>query len=364
MKLVFVLPRISPVPIGGYKIVYEYANRLANDNIEVTVFYDNTHVMEKYCMPEFIKRKIISQRTKIGPKWFKLDPKINLISSRDKNLDNFFNGTDIAIATGAGTVDIVKKYFKKAKCFYFVQDFEADETGQSWNLTKEQLYKTYDNDFKKITVSKWLRDIIDDHSPTPAAYVRNPLNIEKYKVLEPISDRNTSKIGMLYHDRPRKGCKYTLEAIKRVKKDFPNIELIMFGACPPPDDMPSWITYYQNATQEKTIDIYNSISIFASGAIKEGFGLTSLEAMACGAALVTSDNLGAREYVVNGENSLVSPVKDVESMVKNIENLLIDDVKRQKIAQNGVETAQEYSWDKAYRDFKGIILDSFVNSMV
>lgn len=78
--------------------------------------------------------------------------------------------------------------------------------------------------------------------------------------------------------------------------------------------------------------------------------------MACGTALVSSDNLGAMEYAVDGKNALLSPIKDVESMEVNIERLLEDDKKRIELASEGVKTASNYSWSKAYSDFKEAIL--------
>lgn len=356
MKIAFVLPRISSVPIGGYKMVYEYANKLADDGFDVAIFYDNSLVMDKYKLPEFIKRIIIKKRTKKSPVWYKLNPNIEKKSSRDKELDSFFASVDVAIATAAGTVNLVKKFFKKSKKVYFIQDFEADETNESWGNSVEEVYDTYNAGLINITVSKWLKEIVDQKSKRQTIYVRNPLDTNKYKVLTPINKRDKNIIGMLYHDRPRKGCKYTLESVKRVKDTFPNIRLIMFGACPPPKNLPSWITYYENASQEQVIQIYNSISIFASGPVKEGFGLTSLEAMACGAALVSSDNLGAMEYAIDGKNALLSPIKDVESMKVNIEKLLEDDKKRIELAHEGVKTASNYSWSKAYSDFKNAIV--------
>ena len=356
LKIAFVLPRISSVPIGGYKMVYEYANKLSNDGFDVAIFYDNSLVMDKYKIPEFIKRFLISKRTERSPVWYELNSNIEKKSSRDKNLDSFFASVDIAIATGAGTVNLVKNFFKKSKKVYFIQDFEADKTGESWSNSAEEVYNTYNAGLINITVSKWLKEIVDQKSDRETIYVRNPLDINKYKVLTPINKRNQNTIGMLYHDRPRKGCKYTFEAIKRVRDKFPNVRLIMFGACPPPKNLPTWITYYENASQEQVIQIYNSISIFASGPVKEGFGLTSLEAMACGTALVSSDNLGAMEYAVDGKNALLSPIKDVESMEVNIERLLEDDKKRIELASEGVKTASNYSWSKAYSDFKEAIL--------
>ncbi|MEE5988835.1 glycosyltransferase family 4 protein [Ligilactobacillus equi] len=337
-------------------MVYEYANRFADDGFSVAIYYDNSKVMTKYKIPILLKKLIIKILTQISPRWMYLNPKVKKVSSTDFGLERFYNNIDFVIATGAGTVDVALELFKNSKKYYFIQDFEADQNKESWDIFEEQLFKTYDSGLINITVSKWLKDIVDQHSTKESTYIRNPISLESYRVKTPIEDRDRNKIGMLYHNSPRKGCKYTLLALEKVKKDFPNIKVVMFGACPPPESLPDWITYYENATQEQTIDIYNSISIFVSGPIKEGFGLTGLEAMACGAALISSNNLGAMEYAENNRNSLLSSIKDVNGMKKNIEELLMDDRKRIKLAKQGVETAKGYSWDKAYSKFKKVLL--------
>ena len=38
-RIAFLLPRSGVTPIGGYKVVYEYANRLAADGYEVELVY-------------------------------------------------------------------------------------------------------------------------------------------------------------------------------------------------------------------------------------------------------------------------------------------------------------------------------------
>lgn len=38
-KITFLLPGIANRPIGGYKVVYEYANRLVNDGFAVNIIY-------------------------------------------------------------------------------------------------------------------------------------------------------------------------------------------------------------------------------------------------------------------------------------------------------------------------------------
>lgn len=344
MEICFVLPRYVLHPIGGYKIVFEYANRLSqNRNYKVKILFLNKTALADKKLPVFIKNKLINLFTKCGPNWFKLDKKIERISLTQNNGLKKIKDVDKVVATAATTVKSVYELFPNADKYYLIQDFE------NWDISTKELYQTYNYPgFVNITVSKWLKDVVKKHSINPTYYVQNPLNVEEYRVKNPIEKRPKHMIGMLYHKASYKGTKYSLSAIKILKKKYPDLKVKMFGAYARPTNLPKWIEYTQNASKEETIDIYNSISVFINGSVKEGFGLTGLEAMACGATLVSTDYLGVKEYAINNKNALLSPVKDVNALVKNASILLQDDKKRITLAYKGVEMAQKYSWKNAY----------------
>lgn len=350
MKVIcFVLPEASNHPIGGYKISFEYANRLVESGYKVKILFLNESGLKRYPVPKFVKHTFENFRTKREPRWFKLNSNIEKISSTKRNYKRLIEDVDVAIATAVTTAYPVKKLFPNSKKLYLIQDFE------DWGISPEFVCRTYGLGYTNIVVSKWLKHVVDKYSRTPSIYIQNPLNTDKYRVINPIEKRNKYLIGMLYHESPIKGCKYSIEAIKKVKKKHPQVKLLMFGAYDPPRDLPSWVSYYKNASSNKTIEIYNSISIFVSGSIKEGFGLTGLESMACGSALVSSNYRGVQEYAINGHNALLSPIKDSDGLANNIIKLIEDNSLREKIAYNGVKTAQDFSWKKAYKKFENTI---------
>ena len=63
----------------------------------------------------------------------------------------------------------------------------------------------------------------------------------------------------------------------------------MFGNVGTRPALPDWIEYHHDPKQEVIVELYNEASIWLQASVLEGFGLTALEAMACGAALVTTD---------------------------------------------------------------------------
>src|SRR5699024_275093 len=345
-KIFFVLPGYSRRPIGGYKIIYQYANKLAEDGYNVNIVY-----LEYNRFPKgSLKWLVLKHWTQTGPNWLKLNRKIKKYTVKSSLSTIQCNKDDVVIASSVETVEPTKKLFADINDkFYFVQDLE------DWNVSRNYLISTYNMGFVNVAISKWLKEFVDKHSNKKTIYLRNPIDIKKYRVINPITDRDPYTIGMLYHKASYKGSDCTLDTIKQLKSKYPQLKLIMFGTREEPKNLPSWIKYYKNASQSTTIDIYNSIGIFVCGTIKEGFGLTGLEAMACGATLVSTDYLGAREYALNGVNSILSPVTDYKKLSENIILIIDNPSLRLRLAKAGVETAADFSWDVAYKRFKSII---------
>jgi mannosyltransferase len=69
---------------------------------------------------------------------------------------------------------------------------------------------------------------------------------------------------------------------------------------------------------------YQRISIYAFTSRNEGFGLTLLEAMAAGAALVAARAGAAERVVADGDTGLLIPPGDVDALVQALERLLAD----------------------------------------
>jgi glycosyltransferase involved in cell wall biosynthesis len=82
--------------------------------------------------------------------------------------------------------------------------------------------------------------------------------------------------------------------------------------------------------------------------VEEGFGLCGAESMACGCAFATSGYRGVYTYARDGFNALISPVKDVDALYRDVSRLFDDAGLREFISKNGVESMQDFSLDKAF----------------
>lgn len=90
--------------------------------------------------------------------------------------------------------------------------------------------------------------------------------------------------------------------------------------------------------------IYSGADLLAIPSYYEGFGLSALEAMACGTPVVVS-NRGAFPEVVADAGLLVDPY-DTEALIHAIQLALEDEPLRLQLSSKGLERAKLFSWQK------------------
>jgi glycosyltransferase involved in cell wall biosynthesis len=91
--------------------------------------------------------------------------------------------------------------------------------------------------------------------------------------------------------------------------------------------------------------LYSAAEVFIYPSLYEGFGLPPLEAMACGAPVVTSNSSSLPEVV--GQAGLMTPPRDTAALAQALVRLLDDEVLRQRLSRAGLEQASRFSWERA-----------------
>jgi glycosyltransferase involved in cell wall biosynthesis len=89
----------------------------------------------------------------------------------------------------------------------------------------------------------------------------------------------------------------------------------------------------------------------------EGFGLPSLEAMACGAAVVTYDNGGSRDFAFDGKTAFVAPRRNLEILAAKLEEAITSHEKRHTIAKAGYSFVHTMpTWEEQVTKMEQILL--------
>jgi len=103
-------------------------------------------------------------------------------------------------------------------------------------------------------------------------------------------------------------------------------------------------------SEEKKIALLQRMWCKVTTSSKEGWGLTVIEANACGTPVIASDVEGLRDAVRDGETGLLYRFGDVPDLAGKITRLLTDERLRQTLTQNAIEWSKKFDWEKAAQE--------------
>jgi N-acetyl-alpha-D-glucosaminyl L-malate synthase BshA len=93
--------------------------------------------------------------------------------------------------------------------------------------------------------------------------------------------------------------------------------------------------------QLELVPILSSADLMLMPSQSESFGLSALEAMACGVPVISSSVGGLPELQVHGETGYIAEIGDIDRMAKYAVDLLTNDVKRRQFGNAGRTRAVE-----------------------
>lgn len=350
MKICFVLDLIPRYPIGGVKIIFKYANHFAEMGNDVKIVFCSNFLesKEKY-IPYWLRKNLVQIYLCKGVSWFKLNSKVKRICI-DSISDEDVPDGDVIFATAAPTAEPVAALsMVKGKKYYLIQDYEC------WAGKKGYVDTTYQLGMHNITIADWLCEKVSSISGKQPTLIRNPIDTSVFKIVTLPQYRFSHSIAMICQTDERKGFKYGLEAIIKIKELFPDTKCIIFGVSKRDTAIPDWIEYKQNVTEKEVVEIYNASAVFLCSSISEGYGLCGAESMACGCALVSTDYEGVHSYATANEDVLLSEVKNVDGLVENIKVLFENNDKRIEMAIKGNVNIQKISWENAFKTMDDLI---------
>jgi len=250
---------------------------------------------------------------------------------------------DVVVATAWQSAAVAAA--APARCgakFYLVQHYESLYHGQA-----EAVDATYRLPLRKIVISTWLRDVMRERFGSAAEVIVTPVERELFHRVDVVVEPPRPRVLMLHHEYAWKGVADGLEAVARARRGVPTLRLVGFGVKRPRVPLP-YDEFHENPPQPRLAALYSGSDIYLCPSWDEGLGMPPMEAMACGAALVTYDNGGCRDYARDGETALVARRRDVQDLAVKLERLASDEALRARLAAAGrtfVTTA--FDWDGA-----------------
>ena len=167
----------------------------------------------------------------------------------------------------------------------------------------------------------------------------------------------------LYCDpNPQKGREAGVEALRLVKKRFPEVRIGSLGIVTPEQSRDFDRNYgylhreeYARALQESDIFLYPSLY--------DGFPAPPLQAMASGAALVTTEVEGVGSYAEDGVNCLLCRPGDIDGMAGQVARLIQDTALRETLRHNAPQAAERFSIERSAADLLEFLEDPILEGV-
>jgi len=169
-----------------------------------------------------------------------------------------------------------------------------------------------------------------------------------------ITRSETPLIGYFGRLKKYKSIDHFLRAASIVKKKYPDLKLIIIGEGDHKKNLESLshelgifkdVQFTGYVDENEKIKLLQRVWFVVNTSSKEGWGLTVIEANACGTTVVGSNVPGLRDAIKDGETGLLFEYGNINELVDKITSLLQDSLHREKLSKAAYTWSKTFDWD-------------------
>jgi GT2 family glycosyltransferase len=307
---------------GGHRDIFEHLNRLAARGHDVSL----------YTLDD-------------PPEWFRLRVPVHSFPDYDALARALAELEAIKVATWWMTAAPVwRASIVRGLPVYFVQDIETSYYPDHEHA-RHAVLDSYRPEFRYMTISSWNRERLRELG-LDAELIPPGIDLQTFRPRVDVARRQDMVLA-LGRANPLKNLPLTLAAWRALNgraADGGRPELCLFGV-EPEVAQGEGVRYVVSPDDEHVNELFCQATVFVQTSVHEGFALPLLEAMATGAAVVCTDAHGNRDFCVDGVNCLM-PQATTAAVSAAIARLLVDRQLREQLGRGGIETAQDYAWER------------------
>jgi phosphatidylinositol alpha-mannosyltransferase len=222
----------------------------------------------------------------------------------------------------------------------------------------------------RIAVSAAARHFIDRFFPGDYKVIPNGVDLARFARAVPIARWQDGTRNILFVGRfePRKGLLDLLKAYRILRKTGCQCRLLVVGGGPQEREARRYlmtrrmggVEFLGRVSDEERDALFKTVDVYVSPATgRESFGIVLLEAMAAGTAIVCSDIHGYKGVVRRDRDALLVPPHEPKRLAAAISRLIADDDLRARMAESGLQRAEEFSWERVtakVEDYYGFVI--------
>ncbi len=227
--------------------------------------------------------------------------------------------------------------------------------GLAANMTPE-FREAWAGPMDTVTVSEALVPELEALMQSPVgAVVPNGIDCDEYF---PAPDVTRNAIGVIYSSAPNKAPRDIAAILSRLRSTQPHVPRVVFGTERRPREL-DHCAYVRYPNVQQAREVYSRALVWLVASHSEGMPGVVLEAMACGAVVVSSDNTGSLALIKNEINGLIVARGDIAAFDAAARRLLTDDKLRLRLAQAGLDTVKRLSWQHS-----ADVMESYLHALI
>lgn len=386
-----VVPQLGQTDTGGQVVyVLQLAKALAAHNIKVDIYtrwFDPSKQQIDH-VPDCPDVRVI--RISGGPwKFIAKEEIYDILPELAENMVAFIRQNDIHydlfhghyVDAGIVTLDVAKAFGKPA--FFTAHSLgawkreqmggEPGEMDKKYNFSHRvseelRIFRSVRAQTVTTTVQKEKLEQLYGFKSKDVAVIPPGVDVDTFRPLRPgerkvetgLPDRY---IFCLSRIDSNKGHDLLLNAFNIVRSSIPEVHLVIGGGSPEPqqtelevlsvvqriieqNNMSSRVHITGYVPDELLVAFFQQAELFVLPSIFEPFGMTALEAMACGKPVIASKLGGIKEVISLGENGLLIDPSNTDEFADAMIMLLKDQQLLESMGQRACESVREYfSWD-------------------
>lgn len=352
---ILVIHKVPPFNRGGAEqIIWRTAKRLAEEGHEI-VFYSPTGSMDRdppdISGIKFHWLSTSNTETRSQYEFFIKGASDYLSAFQSINPDLVYDNIcpfPFHVAHFYGEVDVISKV-------HAIYRLDAITCKHHWpvkigTILGEETYRLFSDELF-VTNSKSTQERLSNIVDTDDnQIISNPIGIEPDD-FNFCPDMGSDIVLSLSKLSPRKDIGTLLKAWKQVENEHSSAQLIIAGSGPLESELKSLahelnlrrVNFEGFVSESRKHELLEKALIYTLPTLYEGFGISNLEAMASGCAVVSTNTWGVKDYLADGCNGIVIDKKSPNKLAKGILRLLNDRRLVKRLMRNGRETANLYT---------------------
>jgi len=164
--------------------------------------------------------------------------------------------------------------------------------------------------------------------------------------------------------RKYKSVDIAIRAMTYIRQEIPSARLVIIGDGPYRKELERLslklgvegaVEFKGYMDKEELVKFLNRSHLLINPSPKEGWGLTVVEANACGVPVVASRRPGLKDSVIDGKTGFLVPYGDIEDFAEKSLTILKDRKLWDQMSKNALERVKELTWERCARESEAFL---------